>query len=64
MKCVKCEDCNIELEVDDIDTYSISAITGDTATVKFLGHCPECGQNYTWSESFDYTMFSDLRKDE
>lgn len=62
MKYVKCEDCNVELEVDDIDTYSISVITGDTATVKFLGYCPNCGTNYSWYESFDYTMFNNLRK--
>jgi hypothetical protein len=64
MKFVECEDCKCELEVDDIDTANVSAESGADACIVFLGHCPECGQNYTWSESFDYTMFSGLRKDE
>ena len=41
----KCEECNVELEVDVVEENNIDS---ETVTCEILGYCPECEKRYKW----------------
>jgi len=55
-----CPDCSALLEYSDSTDFSITP--EDTCVITCYGNCPECGEEYTWTESFDYAGYLDLQK--
>lgn len=52
-----CTECGVELEYDD--TLDIDVYDGDVRSVN-VGHCPECGQTYQWTEVYEFDRFENL----
>lgn len=52
-----CPKCGVELVyVDTIDTD----VYGDEVRNINVGHCPECGQTYKWTEVYEFDRFEDV----
>lgn len=47
----KCPHCGEEIEEDDRIDISVD---DDYVECKMVGHCPECGRNYSWYELYQY----------
>lgn len=55
-----CEGCDTYLEVDDcLD----SECDGFVSTYKYVGHCPNCGTNYSWVEIYTWQGIEDFKEE-
>ena len=52
-----CPVCNVELETDEV--YD-GAIYISQREEEWLGHCPQCGKKYHWTEVYIYKETKDF----
>ena len=48
---LKCTKCGCDLETDDVMDMDHE---GSYISCFVVGHCPECGANYQWTELFEF----------
>lgn len=57
----KCEECNVELEIDVVEE---SDIDSETVICEIFGYCPECEKRYKWKNHYKFTHYEDLEEEE
>ena len=54
---IKCTKCGCYLETDDTIDFDHE---GSYISCSVVGHCPECGTDYQWTEYFEFDRISNL----